>query len=125
NPRTGAKPNSKKKVLCGSSQLKKANKPTANTDQFTYQQLPAQNTTSKNGAFAPTVQVHKRGGQPELTPTTQGQDATPPYDPCGPAIDGEPEDDDERLENCVEALTAGGDGVTTTYQLPPPRGRWC
>ncbi|MCI81333.1 hypothetical protein A2U01_0102606, partial [Trifolium medium] len=31
----------------------------------------------------------------------------------------EEEDDDERMENHVEAWTAG-EGVTTTCQLPPP-----
>ncbi|MCI60120.1 hypothetical protein A2U01_0081375, partial [Trifolium medium] len=44
-------------------------------------------------------------------------------DPCGPEIDGEPEDDGERLGNRVEAWTARGEGVSTENQLPPPQWR--
>ncbi|WJX26687.1 aliphatic glucosinolate S-oxygenase [Trifolium repens] len=41
----------------------------------------------------------------------KGLDASQPHDPCGPEIDGKPEDDGERLGKREEAWTVGGKGL--------------
>ncbi|WJX23852.1 hypothetical protein P8452_13035 [Trifolium repens] len=65
--------------------------------------IPERKTPTFKGGRRPESGKTQNRHQPP-----RGLDAAPPHDPCGPAIDGEPEDDGERLGKREEAWTAGG-----------------
>jgi hypothetical protein len=60
NPRTSAKPNSKRNVLREPLQVKTENEMADNTTQFTYQQLPAINQSKQQRPFRVKLSKHSK-----------------------------------------------------------------